>query len=175
MTPAVKRTVEGAIYYYYAKLVVAPAAGREGDYGFIVERYRDFMSGRKRMSACKGEMYQLAALSGYGVCNICGATGKRLKKVPIVPSTLGGPTAPRNTAKVCAKCARSKGDRDLVRWWRCQTVEGKPGQCRGVKYLPKPLMGLYLKLALRIHRKNGTLDEKAEELEDIYGVIRQSL
>jgi hypothetical protein len=86
---SIPRRVEDIIFYYYAKLVIAPSAGFIGNYGFIIDKYQRLKSGDLLMSDYERELLYLAQTEG--VCAFCGAKGTRFKPVHVVPGWLGGP------------------------------------------------------------------------------------
>ena len=71
MPPSFVKTISDTIYYYYAKLVIAPSAGLKGSYGFIVDRYKAIKGGRVSMSDYDRELFYKEA-EPVKVCAYCG-------------------------------------------------------------------------------------------------------
>jgi hypothetical protein len=155
MPPKYVQTVRQLIYWHYAHLI-ARAAGFEGNYGFIVSRYKKLDSGEMSWSSSVRD-YQKELDRGKE-CIYCGETS-RLSTDHIIPISRAG-VDPRiamlldtadNCVCACQSCNSSKGDRDK-----------------------------FLKLAYRLHETQGTLDLKDPNMDgvlDIYdlGVVLTNL
>jgi len=157
--PSVPRRVEDIIFYYYAKLVIAPSAGFKGNYGFIMDKYQRLKSGDILMSDYERELLHLAQLEG--ICGFCAIRGTNFKPVHVVPRWLGGPIGIHNLVMACDTCAKSKGDKDLVEWW-CNDLGKERDE------LPRVPLGLYLKIAYERHKINFTLKKRCEKLGDLF-------
>jgi hypothetical protein len=155
---AVPRKVRDFILYYYAKLVIAPSAGEAKNYRFIMDRYRRLKAGELRISDYDREIER--ARAQRGLCAFCGA---RAPTVPaaIVPPSLGGPVGVHNLVHACRSCARSKDDKDLVRWW-CDDLG------RDKDDLPRVPIGLFLKLAYERHVVSFTLERPCHDIREIW-------
>lgn len=155
---SVPSTVADLIFYYYAKLVIAPSAGQAGNYRFIMDRYKQLKVGGIRMSDYDREIQKLAQQAG--VCAFC---GKRTATFPIdiIPQRFGGPVGIHNLVHACPSCAESKGETDLLRWW-----------CHGLNKdkdsLPRIPAGLFLKLAYERHTVEFTLGSRCEDTTDLW-------
>lgn len=159
MPPAlVPKRVEDIIYYYYAKLVIAPAAGFKGNYRFVVDAYQRLKSGEIRMSDYERELLHLAQTPG--ACAYCGKSDAGAAPNPVVPRSRGGPIGIHNLVMACESCTHSKDDLDLVYWW-CRVL----GKARDD--IPRVPLGLYLKLAYERHHVNFTLGERCSELGEL--------
>ncbi len=145
------------IYYYYAKLVIAPAAGEAGNYRFIMDRYKRLRDGTLQMSHYDRE---LLALAGADACAYCGAKGD-LRAEPVVPRASGGPLGLQNSVLTCQECAAEKGVRDLVEWWLSRAG-------RDLDNLPRLPIGLYLKMAFEAHQTHFTLNSPCQSLAGLF-------
>lgn len=170
MPPKYVQTVRQLIFWHYAQLI-ARAAGFEGNYGFIVSRYKKLESREMRWSSTIRD--RLKELEKGLTCTYCGATSG-LTTDHIIPASRGGldPRITRilesadNTVCACKKCNSSKSDKDVFEWY---------GQERADE-IPKLVLSKFLKLAYDVHETQGTLDLKdpnADGVLDIYdlGVV----
>ncbi len=155
---AVPRTVGDYILYYYAKLVIAVSAGEEGNYRFIIDRYRRLKNGEIQMSDYDREIQKLAQQPG--VCVFCGRQCKTVL-VEVVPRRLGGPVGIHNLVHACAQCAASKADKDLLAWW-CNDLG------RDKDELPRVPAGLFLKMARERHTVGFALKNHCDDIRDIW-------
>lgn len=160
--PFVPKRVRDYIYYYYAKLVIAPSAGFAGNYRFIVDTYKRLRSGEKQISDYDREIIRLA--HSPDSCSYCGIAGDGLSPSEVVPKELGGPIGIHNMVMACSECIGSKGTLDLVNWWL--DVLGKP-----LDTLPRVPIGLYLKIAFEAHQINFSLDEKCTDLAQLFPLL----
>jgi hypothetical protein len=168
--PKYVSTVRQLIYWQYAQLI-AKAAGFEGNYGFVISRYKKLLSGEIKWSSSVRD-YQHELEKGR-VCVYCGET-KSLSTDHIVPVSRAG-VDPRivklldssdNCICACRKCNSIKGDRDVFEWYGPDRMDE----------IPKLVLSKFLKLAYDIHETQGTLDLKDPNMDgvlDIYdlGVI----
>lgn len=158
----IPRRIEDFIYYYYAKLVIAPSAGMAGNYQFVVDRYKRLKSGEIHMSDYDRELLMLANASDS--CTYCGTKTDRAVPSEVVPRALGGPIGVHNLVMACPTCARSKEGRDLVEWWTKALGRNKDE-------LPRVPAGLYLKIAYETHKVNFTLNVKCSDIGQILPLL----
>lgn len=163
-------TVRRLIYWHYAVLI-ARAAGFEGNYGFAVSRYKKLESGEMSWSSSVRDDEK--ELDQGRVCVYCSST-TGLSTDHIVPTSRAG-VDPRivtlldssdNCVCACRTCNSSKGDKDVFEWYGPQRVEE----------IPKLVLSKFLKLSYRLHETQGTLDLKDPNMDgvlDIYdlGVV----
>jgi hypothetical protein len=163
-------TVRAFIYWQYAVLI-ARAAGFEGNYGFVVSRYQKLSSGEMTWSSSVRD-YEKELDQGR-LCVYCGST-TGLSTDHIIPISRAG-VDPRiaglldssdNCVCACKTCNSSKGNRDVFEWYG-------PGR---VDEIPKLVLSKFLKLSYRLHDTQGTLDLKDPNMDgtlDIYdlGVV----
>ena len=154
---AVPRVVGDFILYYYAKLVIAPSSGQEGNYRFIIDRYKRLRSGEIQMSDYDCEIQKLAQQPG--VCVFC---GRRCDTVltEVVPRQLGGPIGIHNLVHACPQCSASKGEKDLLNWW-CDDLG------RDKDELPRIPAGLFLKICYERHTVSFALNQPCHDIRDI--------
>jgi hypothetical protein len=163
-------TVRKFIYWQYA-LLIARAAGFEGNYGFVVSRYKKLDSGDMTWSSSVRD-YEKDIEKGR-VCIYCGSTTS-LSTDHIVPTSRGGVDqrivalldSADNCVCACKNCNSTKGDRDVFEWYGPDRVAD----------IPKLVLSKFLKLAYRLHETQGTLDLKDPNMDgalDIYdlGVV----
>jgi len=155
---AVPRTVGDYIFYYYAKLVIAPSAGESYNYRFIIDRYKRLKNGEIHMSDYDREIQKLAQQPG--LCVFC---GKKCKTVltEVVPRQLGGPIGIHNLVHSCPDCCTSKGQKDILAWW-CDELG------RNKDELPRIPAGLFLKIAYEQHTVAFTLNSYCDDIRDIW-------
>jgi len=167
-------TVRRLIYWHYAQLI-AKAAGFEGNYGFVVSRYKKLESGEMNWSSSIRD-YEKELEKGR-VCVYCGAS-ENLSTDHIIPKSRAG-VDPRiamlldssdNCVSACRNCNSSKGERDIFEWYGPERLGD----------IPKLALSKFLKLAYRIHEMQGTLDLKDPNMDgvlDIYdlGVVVTNL
>ncbi len=155
---AIPRTVRDFIFYYYAKLVVAPSAGFVDNYGVIMDVYRRLKRGEMRMSDYDREVARIS--QDPGLCAFCGTAGPTTT-VSIVPSRRGGPVGLQNLVYACLPCAESKDDKDLFSWW-CDELG------RDKEDMPRAPAGLFLKLAYEKHTVEFTLNRPCHDIREIW-------
>jgi len=163
-------TVRRFIYWQYAVLI-ARSAGFEGNYGFVVSRYKKLKSGEMAWSSSVRDYEK--ELDRGRICVYCGAT-TGLSTDHVVPISRAG-VDPRivslldssdNCVCACKSCNSTKGDRDVFEWYGPQRVA----------QIPKLVLSKFLKLSYRLHETQGTLDLKDPNMDgtlDIYdlGVV----
>ena len=160
---SVPRRVEDIIYYYYAKLIIAPSAGFEGNYRFIIHAYQRLKSGEIRMSDYERELSQIA--EEPSVCAFCGHRCADLRPTHVVPRSLGVPAGMHNLVMACSTCAESKEGKNLVQWW-CEDL-GKPRD-----ELPRLPLGIYLKIAYELHKIGFSLKNPCGGLSEVFQGFR---
>jgi len=174
MPPKYVTTVRQLIYWEYAKLI-ARSAGFDGNFGFIVSRYKKLVSDEMKWSSSVRD-YEKALEKGR-VCAYCDAT-TGLSTDHIIPVSRAG-VDPRiaelldtsdNCVCACKKCNSSKGDKDIFEWYGPDRMGD----------IPKLVLSKFLKLAYRLHETQGTLDLKDPNMDgvlDIYdlGVVITNL
>ena len=163
MPPAsIPRKVEDIIFYYYAKLVIAPSSGFGGNYAFIIDAYKRLKSGEARMSDYERELYHIAATSDK--CAFCGSKCDRSQTTHVVPRSFGVQSGMHNIVYACQVCAVSKGEKDFVHWW-CNDLK------RHRDELPRVPLGLYLKIAYELHKVNFSLRRPCQALDELFTVL----
>ncbi len=164
MPPKYVTTVRQLIFWEYANLI-ARAAGFEGNYGFIVSRYKKLVSGEMSWSSSIRD-YERELEKGR-VCVYCGQTAG-LSTDHIIPISRAG-VDPRiaglldssdNCVCACRPCNSSKGDRDVFEWYGPERSEE----------IPKLVLSKFLKLAYRIHEMQGTLDLKDPNMDGVLDI-----
>jgi hypothetical protein len=160
--PFVPRRVEDIIFYYYAKLVIAPSAGFKGNYGFIIDAYKRLKSGEIRMSDYERELLHIANIPN--ICVFCGTKCSKPQTLHIVPRSFGVQPGMHNIVYACEVCAVSKGEKDLIEWW-CKDLN-KPRD-----EIPRVPLGLYLKIAYELHKINFSLKKSCQGLDKLFAVL----
>jgi len=160
--PFVPKKVEDIIYYYYAKLVIAPSAGFEKNYGFIIDTYKRLKSGDIEMSHYDREIQRIAETSDK--CAFCGIKSNSCKPVHVVSQSLGVPPGMHNLVMACENCANSKKGKDFIHWW-CKELKRPRDEA------PRVPLGLYLKIAYEMNKINFTLKKKCKNLEEVFSHI----
>jgi hypothetical protein len=160
--PAIPKKVEDIIFYYYAKLIIAPSAGLAKNYGFIMDAYKRLKSGEIRMSDYEREIIKAAEDSS--ACAFCRARQKKCVPVHIVPKTLGVAPGMHNILMACQGCASSKGEKDLMAWW-CKDL-GKPRDD-----VPRVPLGMYLKIAYDLNKIKFTLQKPCKALGEVFAAL----
>jgi hypothetical protein len=159
--PKYVNTVRDLIFWRYAELI-ARAAGFEGNYGFVVSRYKKLKSGEMQWSSSMRD-YQKSLEKGK-VCTYCGAT-ENLTMDHLIPASRAG-VDPRvksllesvdNCILACKKCNSSKSDRDVFEWY---------GEERADE-IPKLVLSKFLKLSYRLHETQGTLDLEDPNIDGV--------
>jgi len=158
----VPRRVEDIIFYYYSKLVIARSAGFDGNYGFIIGKYRQLKAGSIRLSDYDHELEKLAEQTEF--CSYCQKRDRNLMPSEIVPRQRGGPIGVHNLVLACRACYHSKGTLDLIEWWLASG--------RDLDKIPRIPIGLYLKLAYEAHQINFTLGVRCNDLTDLFPSAR---
>lgn len=170
MPPKYVKTVRQLIFWEYAQLI-ARAAGFEGNYGFIVSRYKKLVSGEMQWSSTIRD-YEKEMEKGR-VCAYCEGT-ENLSTDHIIPVSRAGVDprvaqlldSPDNCVCACRACNSSKGGRDIFEWYGSERIDE----------IPKLVLSKFLKLTYRLHETQGTLDLEDPNMDgalDIYdlGVV----
>jgi len=166
MPPAsIPRKVEDIIFYYYAKLVIAPSSGFGGNYAFIIDTYKRLKSGEARMSDYERELWHIA--STPGVCAFCGFPCAKPVTTHVVPKSADVQPGVHNIVYACQACAVSKGEKDFVDWW-CNDLK------RHRDELPRVPLGLYLKIAYELHKVNFSLRRQCQSLDELFTILMQA-
>ncbi|WP_254538328.1 HNH endonuclease [Halomarina litorea] len=143
LPPEVK-TYRDLIAYQYAQLI-GVAAGID-DHGFIFSKFYKLQAGEIEMSSLtKEDKYQLQ--EGVASCIYCGSEDD-IGFDHIIPRSTGGPDTISNQVPACQSCNSSKGDRDVIDWFRNQSCP-----------IPRLVWGKYLKHLYEHRKTEGTLDE----------------
>lgn len=156
MPPKYVRTVSDVIHYYYAWLVIAKAAGKMNEWGFIIYTYKKLKNGEISMADRDGEIR--VQMRSDPKCVYCG--GKADSNDHVIPRNSEGPDKMQNVVRSCKSCNSSKKDHDLVHWWI--NILGK-----GEDTLPRIPVGIYLKYSLDWHRVNDSLENLANSITDL--------
>ncbi len=156
MAPKTVRTISDLINYYYARLVIAKAAGKIDQWGFVIYQYKRLKNGEIHWADLDGEIRLQMRASNE--CVYCGGEANGLDHV--VPRKFGAPEGIHNSVKCCKHCNSSKGDKDLVDWWINELGKDEDS-------LPRIPIGIYLKLSFSWHKINHTLERVSNELTDL--------
>ncbi len=168
--PKYVKTVRDLIYWLYANLV-ARAAGFDGNYGFVISRYKKLKTGEIEWSSSIRD-HQREWEKGK-VCAYCGAT-QNLTLDHIIPQSRGtiDPRvrnlldSPDNCVWACRTCNSSKGACDIFEWYGEERIDE----------IPKLVVSKFLKLSYKLHETQGSLnleDPNIDGVLDIYdlGVV----
>jgi hypothetical protein len=161
--PSIPRRVEDIIFYYYAKLVIAPSAGFKGNYRFIIDAYKRLKSGDVRMSDYERELLHIANMPN--ICALCGSKCAESQTTHVVQRSFDVQPGIHNLVNVCKICAASKGEKDLVEWW-CKDLKRRRDN------LPRVPLGLYLKIAYELHKINFSLRKSCQGLEELFTILK---
>jgi hypothetical protein len=159
---SVPRKVEDIIFYYYAKLVIAPSAGFPKNYRFIIDSYKRLKTGELRMSDYEREIQH--STEGQKACVFCGSSDEELKPVHVVPRSFGVTAGMHNLVMACGNCAQSKEEKDLVEWW-CKELK------KARDDLPRLALGIYLKIAFELHKVRFSLQKPCNSLGELFSVL----
>lgn len=148
MPPPSIKTIEDLIFYQYSKLIATSTDVEKSDihrYKFIMSRVKMLKAGKLTMSE-SGREEKKQRLSD-NCCEYCQST-TNLSWDHLIPRIKSGPDKGENLVFACQPCNSSKGKKGLYTWY---------GLGRKDK-IPRIIEGKYLKLILKIHRSNNTLD-----------------
>lgn len=157
--PFVPKRIGDFIFYYYAKLIIAPSAGFAHNYRFIVDRYKKLKKGDIRMTDYERELLRLAQQPG--ICAYCQENSQAVSPSDVVPRSAGGPIGVHNVVLACKGCRESKEGKNLVTWWRDELG-------RSLDDMPRVPLGLYLKIAYEGHLVSFTLDQACTDLAELF-------
>jgi hypothetical protein len=157
--PSIPKKVEDIIFYYYAKLIIAPSAGFKGNYRFIIDMYKRLKSGEILMSDYEREISHIT--DSPDLCAFCETKCSKHQPVHVIPRSIGIPPGMQNLVISCESCAKSKGDKDLVEWW-CKDLN-KPRD-----ELPRVPLGIYLKNAYELHKIKFSLRKSCNSIGDLF-------
>ena len=146
MPPPAVKTYRDLVCYEWAK-TIARSSGFKDNFAFIMSKMTKLRTGELHMSEIVRED-RLLAVEGFRECAYCGSTDA-LSWDHLVPSSKGGPNTISNQVPACRGCNSSKGDRDVLEWYRTR---------KGV-YLPRLVWGKYLKLIYESWAAQGILDD----------------
>lgn len=147
---------KNVIFYYYAKLVIAPSSGLARNYGFISDRYEALLDGRIRMSDYDRELQHLAADTS---CVFCGAPGVNVVSLVRRDARYQATLGMQNKVRACRECETSRGGDDVVAWWQATG--------RDLDDFPRVPAGLYLKIAYHVREVTGRLRERCRDLREV--------
>ncbi len=143
--PPVVKTIRDLIYWEYAK-TIAESAGLEGNYGFIMDRFKKLKAGEIKWRDPDEDAKR--ALLEEKACIYCGST-EGLTIEHLIPRSRGGPDIPANTVIACRSCNASKGSRDVFEWYFVVKKAQK---------IPRKVWSRYLRLVWDFHVAHRTLD-----------------
>ncbi len=146
MPPSGVKTYRDLVCYEWAK-AIARSSGMGDNYAFIMDRMRKLKSGNLRMSDIVRED-KMMAVDGAKECIYCGTMGA-LAWDHLIPSSKGGKNIISNMVPSCQGCNSSKGNRDVLEWYRS----------RQDAHIPRLVWGKYLKLMHETWESEGLLDE----------------
>jgi 5-methylcytosine-specific restriction endonuclease McrA len=143
--PAAVRSVRELIFWEYAKLI-GRSAGFDGNYGFIMSRYKKLKDGQIKMSGLNKDEEESMKIERE--CVYCGSK-ENLSVDHIIPLRKGGPDSTSNKVLCCKKCNSSKQDKDIFEWYYIVKKENE---------IPKHVWSKYLKLVWHFHVAHDTID-----------------
>ncbi|MEM5784848.1 MAG: HNH endonuclease [Candidatus Aenigmatarchaeota archaeon] len=153
-------TIKEAIYYYYAKFVIARRACETNKnldfWKTTTYNYHKLLNGQIKWSSLERELETQLRNSKH-VCVYCGKEADALDHV--IPLAKGGQDIGQNKVFVCKQCNSSKNDNDLILWWLSNYEN-----CNDISRLA---IGIYLKQAYEWHRQHNTLNNPAKHIRDI--------
>lgn len=163
MPPAfIPKKVEDIIYYYYAKLVIAPSSGFRENYNFIIDTYKRLKNSEIHMSDYERELLHIANMPN--TCVFCETKCNEIQITHIVPRKFGVDPGIHNTVNACKQCAESKKENDLIKWW-CKDLN------RPRDEIPRVPLGLYLKIAYELHKINFSLKKPCKEIGELFLIL----
>lgn len=119
-----KLTVADHIYWSYAWLIATRISQRERRLPrqrkrneLAVPLFGQLSRGEKAITSLERDLFQ--SMMAEPVCLHCGSR-VRLTKDHLIPRSLGGDNDAENIVTSCASCNSSRGNRDLMRWYRDQ-------------------------------------------------------
>jgi hypothetical protein len=162
--PKYVQTVRQLIYWQYAQLI-AKAAGFEGNWGFVVSRYKNLLSGEMKWSSTVRDRQK--EWDKGRICIYCGTT-ENVCTDHIIPRSRAGVDprvvclldSPDNCVWACRNCNSSKGGRDVFEWYGAERVDE----------IPKLVASKFLKLSYQLHETQGTLDLEDPNVDGILDI-----
>jgi len=142
--PRAVRTIEGLMFWQYAKIISQSAGYGKKQFGFVMDRFKKLSSGEINWSNSIREYVK--EREKEDVCIYCGKK-RDLTLEHILPRSRGGPDIADNAVFVCKSCNSSKGGKRLYEWFGLENRNK----------IPRIAEGKYLKLLYSLHRRNGTL------------------
>ncbi|MDD3427432.1 MAG: hypothetical protein PHQ76_05285 [Caldisericia bacterium] len=158
--PFIPRKIEDFIYYYYAKLVIAPSAGFQLNYRFIISTYKKLKAKEILLSDYDREI-DLMLKDYASKCIFCDKYSINLEPTNVVSRKWDIPFGMQNIVMVCNNCKESKGNKNLIKWW-CEDLGKERDQ------IPRVAIGIYLKIAYEYHKTNFSLDKKCSNLIELF-------
>jgi hypothetical protein len=152
MPPAAVKTYRDLVCYEWAK-AIARSAGMKENFAFIMDRMTKLKGGELRMSDIVRED-RIMVIEGMKQCAYCDAT-EGLTWDHLIPRNAGGPDTISNHVPACKTCNSSKGDKDVVDWYRSR---------KGTN-IPRLVWGKYLKLQMDLWQSQGRLDLPLEKAD----------
>lgn len=154
-----KLTVADHIYWSYAWLIATRIAQRQGrppgqrrrNHVAVPDFYR-LCRGEKSLSSLERDLFQ--AMLATPACMHCGAGGE-LTMDHLIPRSRGGGEDAENIVTCCKHCNSSRGDTDLMTWYRRRRL-----------FPTQVLMRQYLKLCHKYAFATGLLDVEVGEAGD---------
>ena len=146
MPPSAVKTYLDLVCYEWAK-AIARSAGMKDNFPFIMNRMKKLKCGELHMSDIVRED-RLMAVEGRKECAYC-SSEQDLSWDHLIPTSKGGPNTISNHVPACRGCNSSKGDRDVLEWYRSR---------RDVQ-IPRLVWGKYLKLMHETWRDGGLLEQ----------------
>ena len=146
MPPPAVKTIREIIYYQYAKIISESFGFGKTNYGMIMSKWKQLVSGEIQWSTSVREW--IKERENKSQCIYCGEE-KELTVEHILPRHCGGEDIFDNVVMVCKSCNSSKGGKRLYEWLG---LNSKDKHHRIAE-------GKYLKYLFSLHEKNGTLDE----------------
>jgi len=162
--PSIPRKVEDIIFYYYAKLVIAPSAGFHMNYQFILYTYSRLKNGEIHISDYERE---LMSLTEEQKCAFCRTSNDKLEAIHVVPKIIAKTIGMQNLVLACKNCADSKGEKDLIEWW-CEHLGKERDE------IPRLPIGLYLKNAYEFHKINFSLKKPCQSLGKLFLISQEN-
>ncbi|RID93703.1 HNH endonuclease [Gemmobacter lutimaris] len=151
-----KRTVSDRIFWSYAWLIATrivqekqlPPGARKRNHIAVPDFYR-LCRGEKTIRSLERDLFQ-SMLSGP-CCLHCGSI-ERLTKDHLIPRSRGGDGDAENIITCCAKCNSSRGNTDLMHWYR-----------KNQSFPCLVLMRQYLKICFKYATSMDLMDVEVDE------------
>ena len=149
--------VKDLIFYYYARSVIAPAAGFAGNFGFIYKKYKALLEGSILFSDFEEDIEELSPSDNN--CIICNKQGN-VRFRHLVRLEEGGPFGIHNIFPFCISCFPIRYDGNFLEYWVSKRK-------RNIDDLPRSLLSINLKLLYYIKKVNFELDDDCSCFEDL--------